>query len=68
MKAITRVYIRETVTAWLHVYYILVIDQMAIRCEYIGPTCTHRYYVAVHNITLQFTDVHVEFRRCKLQA
>ncbi|XP_064392568.1 integrin beta-1-like isoform X1 [Halichondria panicea] len=38
-------------------------NQMATRCEYIGSTCTHRYYVAVHKIPLQFTDVHVEFRK-----
>ena len=39
---------------------------MALRCEYVDSNgCVYRYYVGVNEETLDFTDVHVEFRRCE---
>ena len=39
-------------------------DEMSFRCE-IMRDCLYRYYVAVDETTLEFSDVHVEFRRGK---
>ena len=39
---------------------------MVLRCEFTDiDGCIYRYYVGVNDETQEFTDVHVEFRRCE---